>query len=77
MKNSRILKGSKAICLTLALLMTFLALLPLHSDASVCGAALGRCAVDAVLVGLFSGVAPGLVFAAGCAMGYQWCLMYY
>jgi hypothetical protein len=77
MKNSRILKWSKALCLTLALLMTFMALSPLHSDAGVCETALARCAVDAVIVGLFSGVAPGLIFAAGCGMGYQWCLMYY
>ena len=77
MKNSRILKRSKAVCLTLALLMTFLALSPLHSDASVCEEALSKCAIDAFIVGLFSGLASGLVYGAGCGIGYQWCLMYY
>ena len=77
MKDSRIFKRSKAVSLALVLLVASLALLPLYSDAGVCEAAFGRCAVDAVIVGLFGGFASGVIYAAGCALGYQWCLMYY
>lgn len=77
MKNSRIFKRSKAVSLTLVLLVASLALLPLYSNAGLCETALARCAVDAVIVGLFGGVASGVVYAAGCALGYQWCLMYF
>jgi len=43
----------------------------------VCKKALSKCAIDAVIAGLFSGPQSFLLYYAGCFMGYSWCLKYY
>ena len=43
----------------------------------ICGQALEKCAVQAVMAGMFGGMNSFAAYASGCFMGYNWCLKYY
>lgn len=76
MKKSNVFKSKRMISGILALLIAALVFLPLHSEAGICENAAGRCMVDALIVSLFTGFSAGVLFSLGCAVGYEWCLMY-
>ncbi|MFQ6108976.1 MAG: hypothetical protein ACE5L7_05430 [Candidatus Aminicenantales bacterium] len=77
MKGSKVSRSKKTLAAALVLLVAVLVFLPLQSDAGVCEDAAMRCAVDAILISIFTGVSTGLVFTAFCAFGYEWCLRYF
>jgi len=78
MKKKKILKKAAFIALALAVIVAA-GLFPLDLEARVgiCEEALGRCGMDAVLAGMMGGGHVFGVYAAGCVLGYSWCLNYY
>ena len=50
---------------------------PTQLSADTCQRALGKCAVDALIAGIFGGSLVLLSYATGCLAGYKWCLRYY
>jgi len=67
----------KIIIFGLIVCVCFFLVFSVNASADVCEKALSRCAVDAVIAGLFSGPQSFLLYASGCFMGYSWCLKYY
>ena len=70
--------GFRSITAIVLLLTVVLIAVPSFAEARACENALERCLVDAVFAAIVS-LNPGVLFgyAAGCVMGYEWCLLYY
>jgi hypothetical protein len=64
------------LCLLLSFLTIYLATGP-NLKASVCEDARDVCFIDALIIGLLSGIVPALVYADLCVLGYRWCKKYY
>ena len=76
MKGLKSKKMTKVMVGALAALVFILAAAPYHLDAGICEKAFQRCMVDATISGLFGGPGTGSAYAAGCGIGYAWCLRY-
>ena len=48
-----------------------------QNNTEICTKALEKCTVEAVVAGLFGGINSLAAYAAGCLIGYDWCLKYY
>ncbi len=48
-----------------------------QDNTSICGHALEKCAVQAIMAGMFGGLNSFAAYASGCFIGYDWCLKYY
>ncbi len=78
MREKKVLKGVVAAALILVVIAVS-GFFPLDLEARVglCEEALGRCAMDAAVAGLMGGAHAFGAYAAGCVLGYSWCLDYY
>lgn len=73
MKSVKNFKKTLVFCVVFLLLFSF-TVPSLYS--SSCVGALGKCMVDAVIVGVFGGIQSGAAYAFGCFMGYSFCVRY-
>ncbi len=48
-----------------------------QDNVDICSLALEKCAVQAVMAGMFGGMNSFASYASGCFIGYDWCLKYY
>jgi len=71
------IKRNKIIVGALLLLILVHAAAPFLQAKNVCMDALVRCEADALIVGAFGGIEVFGTYAAGCLVGYAWCLRYY
>lgn len=78
MRRNKVFKGALAASLVLAVIAVN-GFIPMELEARVglCEEALGRCAMDAAVAGLMGGAHAFGAYAAGCLLGYSWCLEYY
>lgn len=78
MRKNKVLKGVVVAALLLAVIAVS-GFFPVDLEARVglCEEALGRCAWDAAVAGLMGGAHAFGAYAAGCLLGYSWCLEYY
>ena len=51
--------------------------MPTYGSGDVCYDALEKCAVQAIMAGMFGGMNSFASYASGCFIGYDWCLKYY
>ncbi|MGB8952506.1 MAG: hypothetical protein WCC06_07555 [Candidatus Aminicenantales bacterium] len=79
MKKSKKSWGKISLALGLSLFFLFLSFAPYLRSApggDICTQALEKCAVDAAIVGVFSGIVAGLGYLSFCIAGYDWCRRY-
>jgi len=76
---SKFIKNSakKFVVVGLILSLVILFSSPGFASKEACENALIKCGVDAAIAGLISGPQSFLAYAAGCLIGYSWCLKYY
>jgi hypothetical protein len=74
MRKDRVIKKGASLLILCSLVIL---IHPLAFSEGVCEEALGRCAVETVISGIFGGIQAMAAHAVGCTVGYQWCLKYY
>lgn len=61
----------------LVLLISIYAVAPILQARNACDRALGRCAADAMVVLIFSGIQTSALYSTSCLIFYDWCRRYY
>ena len=70
-------RGAAWACLAVFVLLLVQAV-PQPAQAGVCAKALQRCVAEQVVSGILSfNVLVLLTLSTSCALGYEWCLLYY
>lgn len=80
MKNRFHTKPKTVAALALVVCLLVFSLFPQSASGGVCEKALSRCAKDLLFPGILGLLISPVSFgagAAGCFLGYEWCLKYY
>jgi len=73
----RKINGKKIIVGALLLLALLQVTAPFMQAKNVCIDAVVKCGADALIAGAFGGLEVFGMYAAGCIVGYSWCIKYY
>jgi hypothetical protein len=77
MRNKGIIGFKRFSAAILILVIVGSVSLPAQDHVAICNRALEKCGVQAVIAGIFGGLNSLGAYAAGCLIGYDFCLKYY